>query len=97
MNNADPTRVAGLMCTEQRLSYSLKSPDELHQQRNEKRTVTLSVTDIHVTGDHATAVITDAWSKDPTYSKSETTDFDNENGDPRLSALWRPSTPCRES
>jgi hypothetical protein len=81
MNNADSTRVASLMCTQDRILAALVTADWLRERRDEKGIVTFSVTDIHVSGDHATAQVTEAWSKDSTEGRPKTGSFDKENGD----------------
>lgn len=81
MNNADSTRVASLMCTQDRILSALLTADYLRQRRDEKGIATFSVTDIHVSGDQATAQVTETWSKESTQGKPKAGSFDKESGD----------------
>lgn len=84
INNADPVAVNAVFCDQVNNNTSNKTSDELRAQRIEKGTVTISATNIHVTGDRATATIASAWSKSPSDSGTSSVSFVNERGSWKL-------------
>jgi hypothetical protein len=81
LNNANSVGLAAVLCAQVDNATTVKSADELRQQRDEKGTVSVSVTAIHVTGDRATATLTASWTKSAADSGSDTMNFSKENGD----------------
>jgi hypothetical protein len=84
VNNADPAGLTGLVCAHQNISFTPESANKLREQRDEKGTVSVSVTDIHVTGDHATATWSTSWTKSTADNGSKTMPYVKENGDWKL-------------
>jgi hypothetical protein len=85
-NNADGAALATIMCGQPKQYGFLKdltgsiTSESLSEMISEQGTVTLSVSNIKVTGDHATATVTSTWSKAPKESTPETDSFVKENG-----------------
>jgi ketosteroid isomerase-like protein len=94
-NNADPAAVSAV-CSHPATSDSFNmrtkllqlSAADLRQLRDAEGTLTFTLSDIHVTGDRATARGTAAYSKDPSADSTDTdsdlTQFVKENGDWKL-------------
>lgn len=90
-NNGDGTGLAKLLC-----SQALGAPpgtsgfligvagsamnSQLQNELNDKGTASLSLSDIHVTGDRATATVTTTYSKTPSDKQTETDPYVKENG-----------------
>jgi hypothetical protein len=87
INNADPGGLTGLVCAHQNITFTPDSADKLREQRDEKGTVSVSVTDIHVTGDTATATWTTSWTQSTADNGSKTMPYVEENGDWKLCPL----------
>ena len=79
MNNADSQGLASLVCADEKNSSDIQT-SELRRQRDENGTLTTSASDIHVTGDQATANVTFSWSNSPSENGTVTWKFVRENG-----------------
>jgi hypothetical protein len=82
LNNADAAGLASLLCDAQKNSPGrhVHTDDQLRKQRDVVGLETSTVTDIHITGDHATASVSISWSKAPQNDLTETVNFVRENG-----------------
>jgi hypothetical protein len=86
-NNADGAGMATLYCGQatkgprgSKALIGLVTSEMLREDLDEYGTVATSVTDIRVTGDRATAVVTTTRSKSPNDVNKETDPFVKENG-----------------
>jgi hypothetical protein len=82
LNNADAAGLASLLCDAQKNSPGrhVHTDDQLRKQRDVVGLETSTVTDIHITGDRATASVSISWSKAPQNDLTETVNFVRENG-----------------
>jgi hypothetical protein len=78
-NNADGPGLLTLDCSYAK-AHNPATSEMLRNEINEYGTVATSVTDIHVTGDRATAVVTTTMSKSPNDHNPDTWSFTKEGG-----------------
>lgn len=78
-NNADGPGLLTLLCSHAQ-GHNPATSEMLRNEINQYGTVATSVTDIHVTGDRATAVVTTTMSKSPNDQNPDTWLFTKEGG-----------------
>ncbi len=81
-NNADAPALKALVCNKAR--DRITTSEEMREGLNEDGTYATTVTDLHVTGDQATATIVTTRSKTPNDKTSEAASFVKENGSWKL-------------
>lgn len=92
-NNADAAGALAVFCDQMKnengiptnngvmkLLIGLSGSSGMRQQLDQTGPMTTSVSDIHVTGDRATAVVTATYSKSPNQPETETDPFVKEHG-----------------
>ena len=82
LNNADAAGLASLLCDVQKNVPGRHghTDDQLRKQRDVVGLETSTVSDIHISGDHATATVSISWSKAPQDDITKTVEFVQENG-----------------
>jgi hypothetical protein len=82
LNNADAAGLASLLCDAQKNAPGrhVHTDDQLRKQRDVVGLETSTVSDIHISGDHATATVSISWSKAPQDDITKTVEFVQENG-----------------